>query len=292
MIFALTLIITLIFSKMDQSVEPQIKLTITKTGEVRTIPLEEYLVGVVLAEMPASFEPEALKAQAVCARSYALRKYFAKETHSDQVAVCDLPEHCQAYVDWKNVPFRKKYTWKIDKVEKAVKQTKGEVLTYNGELIEPSYHSTCGGFTEDSKNVWGSKRQYLQAAYCPWDKDSPYYTKKAIYSNADIEKALGLSILKKPNIEIVALTDSGHVKTMVIQDKPVSGLYFRKQLHLPSSQFTISEKNDCIVITTHGYGHGVGMCQYGANGAAKKGYTYKQVLYHYYHSIQIYRIKY
>jgi len=298
LVLAMLLVLVVAAIKADtirrNSMEPEIRLFISADGSVIELPLEEYLVGVVLAEMPASFDLEALKAQAVCARTYTLKKYFSPVSgHLLQAVVCDDINHCQAYIA--PAAYLTCYPdnrWAVQKVRKAVADTRGEVITLDGELIEPVYHSTCGGHTEDSEAVWGFKHDYLKGVPCLWDSGSPYYRKTLNISIEEFRRLLGLNPKTQLQSSRVESTQNGTVERIAWGNTKLSGREVRQALNLPSAKFTISVNDETVAVTTMGNGHGVGLCQYGANGLAKEGENYKHILHHYYQGITLYRVRY
>ena len=273
--------------------EVKIKLLLTSSQTVVELPLEEYLVGVVLAEMPASFESEALKAQAVCARTYTLKKYFSSPVHDDGAVVCDDIRHCQAFIKPEDYLSRyPNHQWAVDKVAQAVMATRGEVITVEGELVEPVYHSSCGGHTESSKAVWGTEHCYLQGVPCPWEGDSPYDGNILTMSVSEFRRSLGLNIGASVVPQRTKLTANGTVAQVIWNQLVLTGQQVRQALHLPSARFTIALDGDTVTVMTSGNGHGVGLCQYGANGMARKGKDYREILHYYYQEIQLYRMEY
>jgi stage II sporulation protein D len=270
-------------------------IRLLQTGE-RTIidlPIEEYLVGVVLAEMPAGFELEALKAQAVCARTYTLKRHFRHTGHEQEASVCDDINHCQAYVA--PAAYLERYPdneWAVQKVRRAVLATRGVVITLRGELVEPVYHSTCGGHTEDSSAVWGYRHDYLQGVPCLWDSGSPHYCNTLNISMAEFQRLLGLDQKKPLVIGWVESTKNGTVEKIAWGNTIMSGHQVRQALKLPSAKFNITVNDETVAVTTVGSGHGVGLCQYGANGLAEEGKNYRQILHHYYQGITLYRVRY
>lgn len=269
-----------------------IRVYLTSSDRVIRLSLEQYLVGVVLAEMPGSFNPEALKAQAVCARTYCLKRHYAKPAHPKQAVLCDDSRHCQAYIPpekYNRAGVRNKLI--VNKVKQAVEQTRGQVLTWEGELIDPVYHSTCGGHTESAKMVWGHDFPYLRGVSCSWDSSSPYYHQVQHISAQRVREVLDL---EDNNLQpvIISLTKNGRVANINIGGRVFTGTEFRAKLDLPSTWLEIKEGKDQLIITTHGYGHGVGMCQYGANGMARKGAGYQQILYYYYPGTKLYKLQY
>lgn len=253
-----------------------------KRGTVEQIELEEYLVGVVAAEMPASFNSEALKAQAILARTYALKKISKGEKLTDTVST-------QAYIDktemqnkWGN-----DYSKYYNKIVSAVNGTKGQVVKYKGNYIEALYHSTSNGKTESAKEVWGQDIPYLKSVDSSWDKKTSAYLK---IENKEIDKVmeiLGININKNTNIEILSKDESGRVRKIKVEDKIYDGIEFRNLFGLRSTDFDITITEKGLEIITRGYGHGVGMSQYGANEMAKMGYNYKDIINHYYQNVKI-----
>ncbi len=270
-----------------------IRLLLSADRSTLDISLEDYLIGVVLAEMPASFELEALKAQAVCARTYTLKKYFSASSHEGEADICDDIRHCQAFVT--PADYLKLYPenqWAVDKVKRAVMDTRGEVITLAGQLIEPVYHSTCGGHTESSQVVWGTEHCYLQGVPCLWDSSSPYYRKVANMSVEEFRKNLNLDAKTPPIPGELESTENGTVAQIAWGKIVMSGQQVRQALALPSAKFTIAVNGDQVAVTTRGNGHGVGLCQYGTNGQAKQGRNYQEILHYYYQDITLYRVEY
>ena len=270
-------------TKQEESKENKTYVTIyRKKGTVEQIELEEYLVGVVAAEMPASFNSEALKAQAVLARTYALKKISKGEKLTDTVST-------QAYID-KNEMQNKwgnEYSKYYNKIVSAVNSTKGQVVKYNGNYIEALYHSTSNGKTENAKEVWGQDIPYLKSVDSSWDKKTTSYLKIENKEFNTLMKVLGINFDKNTNIEILSRDESGRVSEVKVADKTYTGVEFRTLLNLRSADFDISVTDNGVEIITRGYGHGVGMSQYGANEMAKLGYNYKNIINHYYTNVKI-----
>lgn len=270
-------------TKQEESKENKTYVTIyRKKGTVEQIELEEYLVGVVAAEMPASFNSEALKAQAVLARTYALKKISKGEKLTDTVST-------QAYID-KNEMQNKwgnEYSKYYNKIVSAVNSTKGQVVKYNGNYIEALYHSTSNGKTENAKEVWGQDIPYLKSVDSSWDKKTTSYLKIENKEFNTLMKVLGINFDKNTNIEILSRDESGRVSEVKVADKTYTGVEFRTLLNLRSADFDISVTDNGLEIITRGYGHGVGMSQYGANEMAKLGYNYKNIINHYYTNVKI-----
>lgn len=245
--------------------------------------LEEYLTGVVLAEMPVSFHEEALKAQAVVARTYTVRAAEGRSKHSD-AAVCTDSACCQAYMT--EEMYREKGGTEdgIERVRSAVSKTKNQVLTYDGKLIEATYFSCSGGSTEDAVAVWGTDVPYLQATDSPGEEEAAHFSDQVSYSPDNFAKALGEGLTGSPTSWIgkITYTSGGGVDTILIGGKEWKGTAVRKALGLRSTAFSISADEKTITITTKGFGHRVGMSQYGADAMGRAGSGYEQILAHYY----------
>lgn len=252
-------------------------------GTVEQRILDDYLVGVLLAEMPAWFEPEALKAQAVVARTYSLKAFCTGGKHGDG-SVCTKPECCQAYI------FEEEYIDKggtnedLDKVRDAVMKTSGKVLVYDGELIEATYFSCSGGLTEDAAAVWGTDFPYLRSVSSPGEERAKYHTDAVFFTPEEFCRLLDISPQGKPAdwIGSAEYTSGGGIAQIVIGGEMFSGVELRNQLGLRSTAISLSVQNGGITVTTRGFGHRVGMSQYGADAMAVSGKDYPEILAHYY----------
>ena len=252
-------------------------------GGVEQRDMDSYLVGVVLAEMPASFEPEALKAQAVAARTYTQKAVTTGGKHGDG-SVCTDSGCCQAYITQEAYLSQGGTQEGIRKIVDAVAQTSGYVLTYEGELIEATYFSCSGGRTEDAAAVWGAEFPYLQAVDSPGEEDAAYYTDTVSFTPEAFQQALGVTLSGEPDtwLQNIVYTEGGGVASVEIGDEIYQGTQLRTLLGLRSTAFTVTAAPGEIVFTTRGYGHRVGMSQYGADAMAVAGSTYQQILAHYY----------
>ena len=253
------------------------------SGTVDQMNLEEYLCRVVLAEMPANFEPEALKAQAVVARTYALRRNMAVSKHPHD-AVCTDSACCQGYITETEYLDKGGHQSGINKIRQAVLSTVGQVLTYEGELIEATYFSCSGGITEDAAAVWGSDIPYLRSAESPGEESAVHYTDTVTFSKRDVESALGIELTGAPEdwFVPVSYTAGDGVAEMDVAGFRFTGVELRRLLNLRSTNFTVDAFEDCVTFTTYGYGHRVGMSQYGADAMALAGSSYDEILSHYY----------
>ena len=251
-------------------------------GNIEKIDLEKYLIGVVSSEVPTSFEKEAIKAQAVAARTYALKQmenktndpYDVKDDTSSQVYKSD--EELKKI--WKD-----KYEEKIKIIKEAVDETKGEYITYDDKVIYAFFFSTSNGKTEDNKDVFGQDLPYLKVVDSSFDEQETDNFKviktlplKEFYQNLKIDYNDNLTITNKE------LTTSNRVKNITINNITFKGTDVRSKLSLRSTDFNIEKNGDNVVITTKGYGHGVGMSQYGANALAKQNKNYQEIIKYYY----------
>ncbi len=258
-------------------------------GTVAEMDLDDYLTGVVLAEMPASFEPEALKAQAVVARTYTLKAAETGGKHENG-SVCTDHTCCQAYIDPAD------YAGGLENLEKiraAVEATAGLVLTYEGQLIEATYFSCSGGSTEDAVAVWGTDYPYLRATSSPGEEHAAHYTDTVTFTAVEFAERIGQALTGSPQswLGFTTYTAGGGVNSMRIGSQDYKGTELRSLLGLRSTAFTITAEGDTITITTKGYGHRVGMSQYGADAMALAGSTFDEILSHYYKGTTLERFK-
>ena len=258
--------------------------------EVREMSSDEYLVGVVAAEMPASFEEEALKAQAVAARTY-LRRYIEEGSRHEGADICADANCCQAYLpqDRLRENWGDKYDAYIKKIRKAVSATDGEYLEYDGKAALAAFHSSSAGQTESSADVWGEV-PYLVSVSSPEKAEAvPNFVSTLTQSELDFRDTL---LHLKPEADFTGpadtwigetqYTEGGRVGSIVIGGVSFTGAEIRQLFSLRSTAFEIAKTEGGFSFTVTGYGHGVGMSQYGANTMAKEGSTYREILAHYY----------
>ena len=252
-------------------------------GNVEILELDTYITGVLLREMPMEFELEALKAQAVVARTYTLRRYNTGGKHANAI-VCTDSACCQGYSTREEYLARGEDESSIDKARRAVEETKGKVIMYNGQLAEATYFSCSGGMTEDAQAVWGAEIPYLTAVESPGEEDATHYTDTIVMSDSDFAKKLGINQNEISNdwIGEIDYTEGGGVNSIEISGKIYKGTDVRNLLSLRSTAFTITILGNSVSITTKGYGHRVGMSQYGADAMAVSGSDYKEIISHYY----------
>lgn len=272
----------------DKTEEKQVKETIENVitlyrsnGEILNLTINEYLIGAVAGEMPASFNIEALKAQAVVSRTYLLKRIKNNNIIIDSTMQQVYKDNNELKNMWKN-DFDKYYS----KIKKAVLDTDKIAIYYNGDYIDALYHSTSNGYTLNSENVWSNAIPYLKSVESKWDLNASSYLKN---TNKDIAYVLSLFGIDDINkIQIVSRDDTNHVKEIKVGDKIYKGTTFRSLLKLRSTDFDIMVNDNSVVFITRGFGHGVGMSQYGANGMANEGYNYIDILNHYYTNVSIY----
>jgi len=276
-------------NKLNNTDKPNFKLLIKSQGKIIDISYNDYIFGCVAAEMPISYETEALKAQAVAAYTYAL--YKAQSTKNDYDLTDDYNTD-QAYLDVDTL--KEKWgdnfqTYK-DKITSAIDSVKGEKITYNGEVILAVYHSVSSGKTVSSKNVWGKDLPYLISVDSSFDKKAPNFETKLEISKEDMNDKLS-KYLSDPNFEIpigdIKTTKDGVVETLSIFNNKIDGYDFYNTLNINSRTYNVSYLNDIFTVNVYGNGHGVGMSQYGANCMAKQGSSYKEILLHYYSNCKI-----
>lgn len=283
-------------SKNEKEVSKEtIDVLFSEENVVRKMNLEEYLCGVVAAEMPASFETEALKAQAVAARSYAIhRKINPSPDHPDS-AVCTDYTHCKAYKNKSELTemWGKDSKLYSEKIKNAVFSTGGEIITYNGEAALAVFHSQSGnGRTESSKDVWGGDIPYLVSVESHGEEQAPnFYSTVTVTFDEFRDKIKNenpsAQLSSPSDIGEIEKSDGGSVKNITIGKIKISGKDIRRIFGLRSSCFSIEADETKVTFEVSGYGHGVGMSQYGANAMAKEGCDYKTILSHYYTGTQI-----
>lgn len=262
-------------------------LPVLLEGEVLNLPLEEYLVGVLLREVSTAFDEEALKAQAVAARTYALKSHTLGYKHGG--AVCTTASCCQGYLDPDAYLAETGDFPGLAKMRRAVAETAGQVLTYEGQLILATYFDCSGGSTEDAAAVWGKIYPYLQAVESPGEENAPHYSDEVTFTAGQFLEALELDLKGPPEawFGAVSYTPGGGVDSMEIGGRSFRGTDLRSKLGLRSTVFTVAVSEDTITFSTRGYGHRVGLSQYGAEAMALSGSGYEEILQHYYPQSQL-----
>ena len=285
--------IVLIYNKNYKEIELKyinityIRVKKLKDNTIVKMPLEEYIVGVLAGEMPINFELEALKAQAVASRSYALKRIeYNKDKEYD--VVDSIMNQVYLDEDYLKAAWGLSYVKNINKLRTAVNQTIDEYLEYDNKVVDALFFSTSNGYTENSKNVFDFECDYLISVESPWDKSvsSAFNYQKKIPLSTFYEK-LNLPYNKNLTIEILERSNTNRILSLKINNIKFKGTDIYNKLSLRSTDFQIELLGNEVKISTKGYGHGVGMSQYGALGMAKEGYTYDQILKHYYNDSQI-----
>ena len=275
-----------------------IKLLHMETGQIEQLHLDEYLLGVVSAEMPATYEINALKAQAVVARTYTIYQIQNNKTKHEGANICDSYACCQAWISkderltkWEEN--EREESWQ--KIVQAVNETSGEIITYEGQPINAFFHSNSGGITESSVNIWGGvEYPYLKSVETSGEDGYSQYNSEVIFTRDELinkikEKYSDIQIdwNSENAIEIQEYTDSGRVRTIKFGNISIAGTEARTILGLKSTNFLISYQEDKIIFTVKGYGHGVGMSQTGADSLAKQGSGYEDIIKHFYTGVEV-----
>lgn len=285
-------------STYDYNQYKTVRLFHKKEEKVEELPLDQYLYGVVSSEMPANFEKEALKAQAVVARTYTLYKMIQNKGKHEGADICDDSTCCQAWISkedrlskWKE-EVREEY-W--NKIVNCVNETQGKMITYEGKPINAFFHSNSGGLTEAPINVWGgSGYPYLQSVQTAGEDAYSQYASKKTVTKEEFEQMIKkvhnnfkIDFTKKDCIEIKEYTEGSRVKTIQIGNLELSGVEVRTIFGLRSANFKVTIEKENITFEVIGYGHGVGMSQTGADSLAKQGQNYEEIIHHYYTGVEI-----
>ncbi len=275
----------------DPGTDGETVFTCLTDGTEKQVTMAEYLPGVLAGEMPASFEEEALKAQAVAARSYILYHMSHPAGAHPGAAVCDQVTCCLAYRDEQSLRelWGGSYSAYMEKMRKAVGETDGQYLTYEGEFIQAMFHSSSPGMTESSAALWVPIPYLVSVSSPETEKEVPNYITTVEVSVEDFRTSiLGISpdsvLSGGPEAWLgeVKLDQSGRVESLVVGGKAITGSTMRGLFSLRSACFTLQYSGESFLFTVTGYGHGVGMSQYGANVMAKQGSSYREILAHYY----------
>lgn len=265
-----------------------VKVKIIEEDKIESIPLEEYVLGVVAGEMPASFNLEALKAQAVASRTYVLKHINSNNTYD-----VDDSTNYQVYIN--NDDMRKKWKDKYEenfkKIKLSVDETRGEVLLYDNKLIDAMFFSTSNGYTENSEDVFKNNLPYLKSVESKWDQnESPVFSSTEQVTKEEFLFNLGFDKDDKIDITDIKRTNTGRLISMKVNGKTIESKTIRNAFNLKSTSFKINIKDNIVTFLVNGYGHGVGLSQYGSNGMANEGFNYKEILLHYYSNCEIKKI--
>lgn len=280
----------------DKSGEETVKVFLSQDESVAEMTGLEYLVGCVAAEMPANFHAEALKAQAVVSYTYVKKLKNDGNTAQGGADISDSSDTHQGYIDKEERQKRwgdnfEKYE---SKITAAVQEVYGYAVTYDSKVITAAYHAVSSGQTEDAQNVWGSEVPYLKSVTSDGDKLSPSYSEQASFTAEEFKAKLssqqGVSFSQEPSQWIGADTvksDAGTVLKITVGSKEMTGQQLRSALGLRSACFDVAYSDGSFVFTVYGYGHGVGMSQYGADYMARQGATWQEIIKHYYTGVEV-----
>ncbi|MBR6529393.1 MAG: stage II sporulation protein D [Firmicutes bacterium] len=290
------------YSSQKIETPERIKVWNEEKGKVEKVDFEEYVINVVASEMPSNFEIEALKSQAVAARTYAMSKiikFDEKEPESHPKAPVCNTTHCQVYKNKKTLIELHDKGWEKDgyeKVKKACEETEGEMIYYKGQIImQPLFFSSSGGQTENSEDVFSDEYPYLISVSSPYEEGASHRNEKKTFEAEEVANMLNSSYedrstgkIDSSNVKVLSRTAGGRVDKIQVGESIYKGTEVRNALGLSSTLFSIGFDSEKIVFTSSGFGHGVGMSQYGANGMAKEGKDYKEILTHYYTGTDVY----
>jgi stage II sporulation protein D len=290
--------------KQEETTQPETPLSLQVSGhtvtvlvedQVEEMDLNEYLWGVVAAEMPASFSEEALKAQAVAARTYALNK-VGKSTNHPQADLCTDFNCCQAWISRESAQnnWGSQAAYYSNKITTAVGDTNDQVILYDGALIDAVFHSSSGDTTQAAVEVWGNSVPYLQSVTSPEGDEVPDYHSQVTMTAQECKDTI-LASYPEAQLEgepenwfgTIVFTAGGSVHTIEIGGVTLTGVQARSLFSLRSASFTVSATEDSVTFDVVGFGHGVGMSQYGANAMAQAGSTYTEILEHYYTGVTV-----
>lgn len=276
----------------------KIKLLHIENTEIEEVNLDEYLYGVVSAEMPASYEIEALKAQAIVARTYTIYQIKNNDLKHEGANICDSYTCCQAWMSKENrfakwEENERESNWQ--KIVQAVNETAGKIITYQGQPINAFFHSNSGGITESSVEIWGGiEYPYLKSVETLGEEEYSQYSSEVSFSREElidkikeVYQDIQIDWNAEDAIKIQEYTESGRVRTVKLGNINVAGTEVRTILGLKSTNFVIRYEKEKIIFSVIGYGHGVGMSQTGADSLAKRGSTFEEIIKHFYAGVEI-----
>ncbi|MFD2672050.1 stage II sporulation protein D [Marinicrinis sediminis] len=282
---------------IEEDRDPEVTVYVTKQKRIDTLSLERYVRGVVAAEMPISFQLEAMKAQAIAARTYIIRRLHHQDNSQVPVEgaiVTDTVWH-QAFVSEEELKQRwgTQYTAHMNKLTRAVNETRGWIATYEDQPIEAAFFSTSNGYTENAEDYWSQAVPYLKSVASPWDVDiSPKYEQQLSLPYEEVREKLGLPLTQRggvaaPDYQVLSETAGHRIREIRIEGKTFTAREVREQLGLPSTDFEWKNDQNHVQITSFGYGHGIGMSQYGAEGMARAGKSAEEILKYYYQGTEL-----
>lgn len=269
-------------------VNETIRIKNEDTNSIKVVDLEEYIIGVVGGEMPITFHDEAIKVQSILARTYALYK---KKVNINKEYDVYNSTNDQSYKTKEELinKWHQEYQNNYDRVSSIVEATKNIVITSNDKIIKPYYFALSNGYTEDAITVFNEKNTYAKSVKSIWDQENKNYIKTITISQNDFKSKLNINS-NYIKINKITYNNTNHIESITINNNKYSGVNIRKRLGLRSTDFSINISDE-ITITTRGYGHGVGLSQYGANTLAQMGNTYEDIINYYYQNIKIISIK-
>lgn len=271
-------------SSVSAKAEKEEKITLYRTESKETLILSvsDYLTGVVSAEISPLYSEEAIKAQAVAAHTYALYQQKKGITLTD-----DYQKH-QGYISPEEAKEKwgDKYDLYIQKITSCVDEVKDKIITYEGEIILPAFFALCSGKTENVKDIWGQELPYLVSVTSEGDKLSPDLVTEKKVTREEFENFAGITLSETPVFSLDC-TEAGAVKVLTIDSKEFDGDDIQKAFSLKSNNFSLTYSENNFIFTVYGYGHGVGMSQYGADFMARQGASYDEILKHYYAGVEI-----
>lgn len=293
--YVTVLILCQIMDKAPQRAEPQgftVTLYRTQTEKTEVLALKDYLFGVLAGEMPASYPEEALKAQVVASYSYLLHRKSTIENHpaadfGHPGDICDNPDHCKAYATAEECEARWGKEWRTsfeDKLRQAVEDALGYAVLYQGEPANTVFHAFSGGVTEDAADVWGAEVPYLKSVDSHWDRESKDFSTTVKVPLEEFKAKLEITGTEEG---AVTLTAGGSVGTLVIGGKTFTGRQLREMFGLRSTRFNLKIEKEQAVFSVSGYGHQVGMSQFGASVLAQNGFTFQEILSYYYKGVTV-----
>ena len=277
--------------KTDNPSDDTISVFMTDDNETEVMDMRDYIIGAVSAEVPASYHKESIKAQALAAVTFA--EYRKKNGSNENIGGADISDDSSVHQGYMTkAQMQEKWGDAFDtyyqKISDAVDEVLDKIIIYDGEPIMAAYHAISSGKTESAANVWGEDVAYLQTVDSRWDKDSSRYSSEVIYSASELRKLLenvsGADFRSDESdwIKIKSTSDAGTVLEAEVCGVEMTGMEMRKLLSLRSPVFETEYTDGEFVFTVSGYGHGVGMSQNGADSMAQEGYTYDEIIAHYY----------
>ena len=284
LLIIILLLIPLTLYKQEKDIKQIQEIKVYLDNSKEPLSLDDYLIGVVGKEVPASFNIEALKAQAIVSRTFAMSKMV------NNTVITSSKEQAYATNNELKEKWQNDYDKYITKIKEAVNSTKDLVITYNNEIIKSYYFSMSNGYTTSSMSVFNEELPYIDVVDSSFDCENKNFESTKEFTYENFFELLDLPVDKNIVINNIERDETNRVINIVINNKEYKGTDFRKRLSLRSTDFNITIDNNKIIITTKGYGHGVGMSQYGANTLANKGYNYKDIINYYYKDIEIKKI--